>query len=348
MQENFKKQMGEILENHKKSFIIYISLVVFCCTYYIIWNRIGNIYQELLENNSAKTFNFEYKKIEKYGFPFYIKFQITEPKITVSKFNMSLDISSSVVFIENVFLSKKFNIYLDKITSKSDDKTQELFFDKDTNIEIQFSKYELTDLTIKSKEIKFINDLKLNNEILFKDILFTQNKLKNDNNDIMNIVLDSKQIIFNKIENDKAIKEVEFNVLFSISNNLNIYNDITLSINTILEKLIINNITNNYSFMADANYKKNMQTSIESGNANLKFTNFDNLLEANKKVDNLQIKTMFSILSILNKHPNDTEKEKFITVSKVEDSQDILINNENIKEAMMRILPLVQQLIPLD
>lgn len=348
MQENFKNQIGEILQNHKKAFIIYITLMIFCFTYYIIWNRIGNIYQELLENNSVNNLNIEYRKIEKYGFPFYIKFQITDPKVSVNKFSITLDLKSDVIFIENPMFSKTFNIYLNKITSTSKDKTQELFFDKDTNIKLTFSKFSLIDILVKSKEIKFVNDININNEVVFKDLIFKEHKLENDTDDIVNILLDVKHILLNKIEDKKSITQAKLNALISINSTTNIYKDIMLSTNITLEKLIINNITSNYGLTADANYKKNMQTSVESGSTNLKFINFPNLIKANQEIKNQQINTLISVFSALNKHPNDTENDKIINIIKNETSEEILVNNENFKDLLMRILPLIQQLVPIN
>lgn len=91
-----------------------------------------------------------------------------------------------------------------------------------------------------------------------------------------------------------------------------------------------------------------MQTSVESGSTNLKFINFPNLIKANQEIKNQQINTLISVFSALNKHPNDTENDKIINIIKNETSEEILVNNENFKDLLMRILPLIQQLVPIN
>jgi hypothetical protein len=320
-------------DSAKQNYYFLISvLIIFIIAYMYILDKYKKHVVDFL---SKKNSNYEltYSSVSSGGL-FFITNRINNLQIRTLKDNKEYVLKLNNIYVKNLIFTKVFTILLDdKIEMKDfDGEIYILNISKDNNTIIELdSSNKLKNLNAYIQEIylKYQED-----KMSIKNFMVNLIKITTYDDIVNNTAkVSSDSVIFDFKDEDGTTKnyEINFDLLVSSIGEIG-SNGKLIGRNTIIEKGILNDISNNFAFNVDGEVKNNILLNSVSIAANLKIINYNSLIRTINSgkyflINKDYLSSFIEILGLIPQNVKNTASNKFYEIKYNTASKQFTINN---------------------
>lgn len=320
----------------------YVILLIFLTMYICIWFIIKNKVISILSNKSSQ-YDIEYDKLSVKLFPFSMESKISGLRFTILNKKVKFTISFDQLVARNLLFSKNITLSINKINyiREGYDGSIELI---DDNMRFTIGKNNtLRNINLEAKEINILEkDIKDNNivETIIGGFLFKTINIDSKSYASVTLKVNMDSIISKK--DDKQL-ESNFEFIFSNMHDIDSHGKV-VSVETEIDNISYNDITNNFGFVVNGNYKISQEKGLGKIYLNGKIINYNSLISAINKSDGFfvvkkeLVSSFVQALKLIPANEKDTIYDKNYTLSADMTSKKMTINNIDLNEFLQSFL----------
>lgn len=320
----------------------YIILLAFITMYICMWFIVKNKVISILSNKSSQ-YDIEYDELSVRLFPFSMESKINNLRFTILNKKVKFTISFGQLVARNILFSKNITLSINKInyTREGYDGSIELI---DDNMRFTIGKDNiLKNVNLEAKEINILEkDIKENNiiETIIGGFLFKTVNIDSKNYASITLKFNMDSIISKK--DDKQI-ESNFEFIFSNMHDIDSHGKI-VSVETEIDNISYNDITNNFGFNINGNYKISQEKGLGKIYLNGKIINYNSLVSAINRSDSFfvfkkeLISNFVQALKLIPANEKDTIYDKNYTLVADMTSKKMTINDIDLNEFLQSFL----------